>query len=682
MAKKATTKTAVTKLEPILRFREPTTYARCKRAFATLLNSLYELEITAENVPELTWFVDSDSGTVRLLPIPADVTTPPWRTQPEICFSVDGYCSQLRKLKGPKNAVARKKLVREFHNWIAHEVVDAFESELVEIEYSYFNSEDCPFEISVALTADKQIEKPVTFFSNTRKVKSRKRKKAKPKLPAPRPDYSKGGWQRFYFDDGKTRRFWYIRSKGATQTIIQGNLGTIGKTATKKLASPKAAKASVAKAIKTKTKAGYIAYDAEEFQYDRNNRRRIPAIKKAMAEFEKENGYRLDEQFRNHLLSTNGGWFYENVRCVSVPGRPERNKTEVHRVFGFAADQDITRECSWQIFQPGHVLFAEGEHKFTIDPAGTIFLLFTEGFDHGIFDDDRILHYEVLTPYPIAHCFDEFLTRLVKFPNDTNAATKAKPEKTNEQKLHASNKQLEKARKAAKSLHYRRFFFDDGRERKFWNIETNGKKFTTSYARLGAKPSSTTKSFSSVEQADAAAKKIIGQKLKKGYQEVLPDVLFVERPKKFRKATAAAIAKFEKQLGYKLPEEYRNFLRTQNGGTPVPDSISIPGLQHIASVTVGSLLGLYPKSVPGSLAWGLEVGGKVLPDGHLPIAGDGDWFTLSLKKKPGCVFFWDHESDDIYENDPNDRFRISAGHLLANSFNEFLTRIALSATND
>jgi hypothetical protein len=54
-------------------------------------------------------------------------------------------------------------------------------------------------------------------------------------------------------------------------------------------------------------------------------------------------------------------------------------------------------------------------------------------------------------------------------------------------------------------------------------------------------------------------------------------------------------------------------------------------------------------------------------------------FTLSLSDKPGCIWYWDHESDNV---DPdligtNDRYRPSAAQLLANSFEEFLTRNAM-----
>ncbi len=70
-----------------------------------------------------------------------------------------------------------------------------------------------------------------------------------------------------------------------------------------------------------------------------------------------------------------------------------------------------------------------------------------------------------------------------------------------------------------------------------------------------------------------------------------------------------------------------------------------------------------------------ERAGKYLPGGHLPIAGGSDVFTLSLSPKSfGCVYWWFHESEDV---DDDGNFLESAGHLLAGSFDEFLTRIAL-----
>ena len=98
-------------------------------------------------------------------------------------------------------------------------------------------------------------------------------------------------------------------------------------------------------------------------------------------------------------------------------------------------------------------------------------------------------------------------------------------------------------------------------------------------------------------------------------------------------------------------------------------------------VAVPYLLGLYPKPKdPRSLHSGLEIARRLLPPGHLVVACESDLFTLSLKSKPGCIWYWDHETDDVEEDTTGtgiDRYRPSAARLLANSFDEFLTRIAM-----
>lgn len=53
--------------------------------------------------------------------------------------------------------------------------------------------------------------------------------------------------------------------------------------------------------------------------------------------------------------------------------------------------------------------------------------------------------------------------------------------------------------------------------RKFWEVEVNGPEMTTRWGRIGAAPSQKTKDFGSAEKADAAASKLIIEKVKKGY---------------------------------------------------------------------------------------------------------------------------------------------------------------------
>lgn len=677
-------------LTPNLRFAGPQAMARCKKVWKQLFELLYEHSITAESVSEFEWRVDADQARVQLVPLPVDEAAAGdlWTRPPVFEFGVDEFLPHITKLNGPKNVTARAKLHQQFRDWIADAVIEGFQSEPVQIEYSWFNEEDHPFSTSITLTADRKTKKPILLWSNTRTFRPRpKQKAAKRKLVTPRPDYFRGGWRRFYFDDGETRRFWYIRSKGATQEIAQGDLGTDGKSTTKKRKSPKLAREAVQQAVDAKLAEGWIEYAPEDIQYVTKHRFAISRIKKELAEYENTRGFRLPEEYRRHVLTVNGGGLNDYDRrikaFVSVPGHPDWDKVEVYSILGFATryDHQSVVGTSWGEIGPhGHVQFARSPTAtIMMDQQGSVYAQNMGGVTVQDYDDDGNLYLERFPAWPVAHCFDEFLTRIIRFPNDVSSAGKAKTPEQDQAKL---DERFDSARKAAAAAPFRRFFFDDGKHHKFWNIETKGKQFTTYYGRSGSQPSESTKKFQTANAAQTASEKIIAQKVKKGYHEVLPGALRVERPKEFKRATPAAVRKLEQELGAKLPDEYRRFLETQNGGTLTPGYIAIPEVRYGPSIVdIPYLLGLYPDhNDPRSLHHGMTIASRLLPPGHLVVAVGSDLYTVSLTSKPGCVWYWDHESDDVeydMSEAANDRFRPSAARLLANSFEEFLTRIAM-----
>jgi len=70
--------------------------------------------------------------------------------------------------------------------------------------------------------------------------------------------------------------------------------------------------------------------------------------------------------------------------------------------------------------------------------------------------------------------------------------------------------------------------YQDDRSNKFWNLETNGKDFTTSWGRIGTAGQSNTKSFYSEDECKYQANKLIASKVKKGYvpaisEEIIKD---------------------------------------------------------------------------------------------------------------------------------------------------------------
>jgi predicted DNA-binding WGR domain protein len=65
-----------------------------------------------------------------------------------------------------------------------------------------------------------------------------------------------------------------------------------------------------------------------------------------------------------------------------------------------------------------------------------------------------------------------------------------------------------------------RYEFVEGSSSKFWLIALTGKSFTTTYGRIGGSGASTTKSFSSPAEAAKEYEKLIGEKVRKGYELV------------------------------------------------------------------------------------------------------------------------------------------------------------------
>lgn len=221
----------------------------------------------------------------------------------------------------------------------------------------------------------------------------------------------------------------------------------------------------------------------------------------------------------------------------------------------------------------------------------------------------------------------------------------------------------------------RRFFFDDGKSRKRWQVQAKGKTQIVKYGRLHGALKESKKTFKSPKEAVEQTDKLIARKKRDGYIEIDPSRLEIVRRKGSRKATEQQVAALEKTIGYSLPPEYRSFLTSCNGGHPNPDCVPTPGVRGIENAGVGSLFHLQ-KSKPGPDELTHEIARceHLLPAGHLPIAGSSDLFTLSLKPKTfGCVYWWFHETEDL---DEEGNFLESAGYLLAGSFDEFLTRIA------
>jgi predicted DNA-binding WGR domain protein len=70
--------------------------------------------------------------------------------------------------------------------------------------------------------------------------------------------------------------------------------------------------------------------------------------------------------------------------------------------------------------------------------------------------------------------------------------------------------------------------FQDEVSNKFWNIETSGKMFTTTWGRIGTFGQSNSKEFYDNKACEREANKIIASKVKKGYVEAITEDLIKE----------------------------------------------------------------------------------------------------------------------------------------------------------
>lgn len=224
-----------------------------------------------------------------------------------------------------------------------------------------------------------------------------------------------------------------------------------------------------------------------------------------------------------------------------------------------------------------------------------------------------------------------------------------------------------------------RFYFDDGKTRKFWFIQVVGSNQTIRTGNIGAAGRETTTTFASPKVAKSDMKAKIEKRVNAGYIAYAPDDVQFRRKNRFvAKTQAARVKQFEEDYSFRIPDEYREFLLQSNGGYPKPGFVSIPGHPHILNVSVESILGLDCQPADNIRAY-IEETSPALPKDHFPIVGCGDLFSISMKKNKGAVYYWDINAIDMDDVDENGDYQLkpSEGYLVASSFHEFMTRLAI-----
>lgn len=107
----------------------------------------------------------------------------------------------------------------------------------------------------------------------------------------------------------------------------------------------------------------------------------------------------------------------------------------------------------------------------------------------------------------------------------------------------------------------------------------------------------------------------------------------------------------ENKIGYQLPEEYKLFLLSHNGGRPVLDGVRHEN-EHFDYV--GYFYAIRGEMYHDDLARQIGEHKDMIPEGYLPIGESpgGDIYCISLKEPTkGSIFHWDHEEAN-YDGEP------------------------------
>lgn len=142
----------------------------------------------------------------------------------------------------------------------------------------------------------------------------------------------------------------------------------------------------------------------------------------------------------------------------------------------------------------------------------------------------------------------------------------------------------------------------------------------------------------------------------------------IRESQKHGPATEKDVVRFESLIKARLPEDYRSFLLTHNGGEPTPEVFFINESQ--GDDILGKFYGLYKEPQYSSLSWCFETNRGRMPSNIIPIGTDpgGNQVCLSVSGSDyGAIYFWDHEEVNNEEGPNYDNL-----YLLAPNFTAFL----------
>ncbi len=133
--------------------------------------------------------------------------------------------------------------------------------------------------------------------------------------------------------------------------------------------------------------------------------------------------------------------------------------------------------------------------------------------------------------------------------------------------------------------------------------------------------------------------------------------------------TVRDVAKLEATLGFPLAAAYRQFLLDNNGGTPVPDRVDVPGF---GETDVQVFFGIGRAVEASCISWNLETLRVRLSNRLVPIACDsgGNVFCLSAREEDeAAILYLDLESvyGDLEAKTPT--------HVVAPAFQSFIASL-------
>ena len=139
-----------------------------------------------------------------------------------------------------------------------------------------------------------------------------------------------------------------------------------------------------------------------------------------------------------------------------------------------------------------------------------------------------------------------------------------------------------------------------------------------------------------------------------------------------RKLSEEMLAEFERGLGARLPDDYRQFMIEHNGGRPAPSVFEFMTADGTSDCSVRVFLTLDDRENYSIQTYMSRYDDRI-PLQTLPIACDsfGNLVLLDLGAKAvGTIYFWDHEKESM--DDPTwDNINVAAF-----SFTEFINTLA------